>query len=139
MLAYDTEYAMVDRDDDLKIGIRTSAITLGRFDVAAVMLFYAVYLASWAAIGAALGLHWPYFRSCAACGGNGNVAWLADQRALMRRLLSRLSAESLAGIDTVHWRGRVDACSRLNEAADAAACRSVAAVNTDRADRPDQT
>ena len=37
-VAYDTEYAMVDRDDDLKIGIRTSAITFGRFDVAAVML-----------------------------------------------------------------------------------------------------
>ncbi len=39
-IAYDTEYAMVDRDDDLKIGIRTSAITFGRFDVAAVMLLY---------------------------------------------------------------------------------------------------
>ena len=38
--AYDTEYAMVDRDDDLKIGIRTSAITLGRYDVAAVMASY---------------------------------------------------------------------------------------------------
>ena len=37
VLAYDTEYAMVDRDDDLRIGIKTSAITLGRFDVAAVM------------------------------------------------------------------------------------------------------
>ncbi|TFW09816.1 4-hydroxybenzoate octaprenyltransferase [Oxalobacteraceae bacterium OM1] len=41
-VAYDTEYAMVDRDDDLKIGIKTSAITFGRFDVAAVMLCYAV-------------------------------------------------------------------------------------------------
>jgi 4-hydroxybenzoate polyprenyltransferase len=40
VLAYDTEYAMVDRDDDLKIGMKTSAITLGRFDVAAVMAFY---------------------------------------------------------------------------------------------------
>ena len=47
VLAYDTEYAMVDRDDDLRIGIRTSAITLGRFDVVAVMLFYALYLALW--------------------------------------------------------------------------------------------
>jgi 4-hydroxybenzoate polyprenyltransferase len=43
-LAYDTEYAMVDRDDDLKIGIRTSAITFGRFDVIAVMLCYAITL-----------------------------------------------------------------------------------------------
>lgn len=56
VLAYDTEYAMVDRDDDLKIGIRTSAITLGRFDVAAVMAFYALYLAVWATVGHHLGL-----------------------------------------------------------------------------------
>ncbi len=56
VLAYDTEYAMVDRDDDLKIGMKTSAITLGRWDVAAVMLFYAVYLLSWALLGRALGL-----------------------------------------------------------------------------------
>ncbi|MDP1533551.1 MAG: 4-hydroxybenzoate octaprenyltransferase, partial [Rubrivivax sp.] len=56
VLAYDTEYAMVDRDDDLKIGMKTSAITLGRLDVAAVMGFYAVHLALWAGIGLALGL-----------------------------------------------------------------------------------
>jgi 4-hydroxybenzoate polyprenyltransferase len=56
VLAYDTEYAMVDRDDDLKIGIRTSAITLGRFDVAGVMAFYAVYLAAWLYLGLKLGL-----------------------------------------------------------------------------------
>jgi len=48
VLAYDTEYAMVDRDDDLRIGMKTSAITLGRFDVAAIMGFYAAYLAIWA-------------------------------------------------------------------------------------------
>jgi 4-hydroxybenzoate polyprenyltransferase len=56
VLAYDTEYAMVDRDDDLTIGIKTSALTLGRFDVAAVMGFYAAYLLSWALIGRSLGL-----------------------------------------------------------------------------------
>ena len=56
VLAYDTEYAMVDRDDDLKIGMKTSAITLGRRDVAAVMGFYAAYLLSWAILGRALGL-----------------------------------------------------------------------------------
>jgi 4-hydroxybenzoate polyprenyltransferase len=50
VLAYDTEYAMVDRDDDLKIGMKTSAITLGRADVAAVMFSYASYLAIWAAV-----------------------------------------------------------------------------------------
>ena len=59
VLAYDTEYAMVDRDDDLKIGIRTSAITLGRFDVAGVMAFYAVYLLSWLYLGLKLGLGRP--------------------------------------------------------------------------------
>ncbi len=52
-IAYDTEYAMVDRDDDLRIGIRTAAITFGRMDVAAVMLCYAVMLAILAAVGIA--------------------------------------------------------------------------------------
>ena len=47
VLAYDTEYAMVDRDDDLRIGMKTSAITLGRWDVPAIMLFYLVFLGSW--------------------------------------------------------------------------------------------
>ncbi len=48
VLAYDTEYAMVDRDDDLKIGMKTSAITLGAWDVRFVMACYLVYLAIWA-------------------------------------------------------------------------------------------
>ena len=52
VLAYDTEYAMVDRDDDLKIGMKTSAITLGDWDVAAITLFYLVYLALWTALAA---------------------------------------------------------------------------------------
>ncbi|MGF6698738.1 4-hydroxybenzoate polyprenyltransferase [Paraburkholderia sp. MM5496-R1] len=60
-VAYDTEYAMVDRDDDIKIGIRTSALTFGRFDVAAVMLCYAVTLGIYVGIGVTLGfgpLYW---------------------------------------------------------------------------------
>ncbi|MEO7150287.1 MAG: 4-hydroxybenzoate octaprenyltransferase [Burkholderiaceae bacterium] len=61
VLAYDTEYAMVDRDDDLRIGIRTSAITFGRFDVAAVMASYAAFLAVWALLGARIGLGITYF------------------------------------------------------------------------------
>ena len=56
VLAYDTEYAMVDRDDDIRIGIKTSALTLGRFDVAAVIAFYGIYLASWTALGLRFGL-----------------------------------------------------------------------------------
>ena len=50
VLAYDTEYAMVDRDDDLKIGMKTSAITLGRLDVPAILVFYAIYLSIWAVV-----------------------------------------------------------------------------------------
>ena len=56
VLAYDTEYAMVDRDDDLRIGVRSSAIALGRWDVAGIMIFYATYLAIWAGLGLRLGL-----------------------------------------------------------------------------------
>ena len=48
VLAYDTEYAMVDRDDDLKIGMKTSAITLGRLDVPVIMLCYLIYIVIWA-------------------------------------------------------------------------------------------
>ena len=51
VMAYDTEYAMVDRDDDLKLGLHTSAILFGRFDVLAVMLCYAIYLGGMAYVG----------------------------------------------------------------------------------------
>ncbi len=60
-IAYDTEYAMVDRDDDRKIGIRTAAIPFGRFDVVAVMLSHAAFLALLAGIGWRLQLAWPYY------------------------------------------------------------------------------
>nr|WP_227494213.1 4-hydroxybenzoate octaprenyltransferase [Ramlibacter pallidus] len=50
VLAYDTEYAMVDRDDDLRIGIKTSAITLGKADVPVVMACYAVAIGAWAVV-----------------------------------------------------------------------------------------
>ena len=69
VIAYDTEYAMVDRDDDLKIGIKTSAITLGRFDVAGVMFSYALYLLVWAVLGAGQGLGWAYFSGLAVAAG----------------------------------------------------------------------
>ncbi|MDD5296745.1 MAG: 4-hydroxybenzoate octaprenyltransferase [Rhodocyclaceae bacterium] len=54
-IAYDTEYAMVDRDDDIRIGIKTSALTFGRHDVLAVMLCYGATLAILAACGVAAG------------------------------------------------------------------------------------
>jgi 4-hydroxybenzoate polyprenyltransferase len=60
VLAYDTEYAMVDRDDDLRIGMKTSAITLGRWDVPAIMVFYFTYLMGWAYGLADAHLAWPW-------------------------------------------------------------------------------
>ena len=65
-LAYDTEYAMVDRVDDVKIGIRSSAITFGRFDVAMIMCFYVAMLGLMAAAGNILALAWPYYAGLAA-------------------------------------------------------------------------
>jgi len=60
-VAYDTEYAMVDRDDDLKIGIKSSAITFGRFDVLAVMLCYVATLSLLVWVGSYLGMSAYYF------------------------------------------------------------------------------
>lgn len=68
-VAYDTEYAMVDRNDDLKIGIKTSAITFGRFDVAAVMFCYAMTLGIIGWLGYALHLPWPFFAGLAVAAG----------------------------------------------------------------------
>lgn len=61
VLAYDTEYAMVDRNDDLRIGIKTSAITLGRWDVVAVLCFYAAYLVVWSLAVAPLVMGWAWW------------------------------------------------------------------------------
>jgi len=73
VLAYDTEYAMVDRDDDLRLGMKTSAITLGRLDVPAVLLSYLVYLVVWDVI------FMPYVHgvlfSIATTLAFGQVAW----------------------------------------------------------------
>jgi len=63
--AYDTEYAMVDREDDAKLGIRTSALTLGRWDVAAVMGSYAAMTAILALVGVLMRLGWPYYAGLA--------------------------------------------------------------------------
>jgi len=68
-VAYDTEYAMVDRDDDLKIGIRTSAITFGRFDVAAVMLCYGASLAIILVCGWTAGLRFWFVGGILAAAG----------------------------------------------------------------------
>jgi 4-hydroxybenzoate polyprenyltransferase len=67
--AYDTEYAMVDRADDARLGLRTSALTLGRFDVVGVMLAYAGMLALLAVVGVRAGLGWPYYAGLSLAAG----------------------------------------------------------------------
>jgi 4-hydroxybenzoate polyprenyltransferase len=65
VVAYDTEYAMVDRDDDIKIGMRTSAITFGRYDVLAVAVCYGLYFAGMAWIGIRLSMGIMYWAGLA--------------------------------------------------------------------------
>ena len=108
-IAYDTEYAMVDRDDDLRIGIRTSAILFGRFDVAAVMAFYALFFAAMAAIGAYMRYGAWYY------GGLAAAAAIAGYHYRLIRTRSRegcfkaflhnnwLGFAVFAGIVADHW------------------------------------
>jgi 4-hydroxybenzoate polyprenyltransferase len=74
--AYDTEYAMVDRDDDARLGVRSSALTLGRWDVAAVMAAYGAMLAILLAVGALLQLSWWYYAGLAAAAAMAGYHWL---------------------------------------------------------------
>ena len=74
--AYDTEYAMVDRDDDAKLGLRTSALTLGRWDVAAVMASYAAMLLLLVGVGVKARLGWPFYVGLAAAGVMMVYHWL---------------------------------------------------------------
>ena len=97
VLAYDTEYAMVDRDDDLRIGIRTSAITLGRWDVVAVLLFYGVHLSVWAAVLVqTLTSHWWWLGWAAAL---AQVVWHA------RLIRDRSRAGCFQAFRANHWVG----------------------------------
>lgn len=65
VIAYDTEYAMVDRDDDLQLGIRSSAIFFNRLDVAAVMASYVAFLLLLIYIGTLISASWPFYAGCA--------------------------------------------------------------------------
>jgi 4-hydroxybenzoate polyprenyltransferase len=65
VVAYDTEYAMVDRDDDIRIGVRSSAILFGRAEVAAIMGCYGVFLAVMLIVGGLVRARWPYYAGCA--------------------------------------------------------------------------
>lgn len=108
-IAYDTEYAMVDREDDLKIGIRTSAITFGRFDVLAVMLCYGLSLALLAWAGVQLKLHWPYYLGLVAAGGVAVYHWTLirtrDTRLCFRAFLHNnwFGAAVFAGMLAALW------------------------------------
>jgi 4-hydroxybenzoate polyprenyltransferase len=73
--AYDTEYAMVDRDDDARLAVRSSALTLGAYDVAAVMVCYAGLLAILAGIGVSRSLPWPFFAGLAVAGAIACYHW----------------------------------------------------------------
>jgi 4-hydroxybenzoate polyprenyltransferase len=68
-VAYDTEYALVDIEDDRKIGIQTSALTFGRYDIAIIMLCYGAALALLGGAGWRLGFGWPYALGLAATAG----------------------------------------------------------------------
>lgn len=78
-VAYDTAYAMVDRADDLQIGIRSSAITFGRFDVLAIMLSFGAMMLILAGVARALMLGWPFW-----LGWTVAVIQLCRQYALIR-------------------------------------------------------
>jgi 4-hydroxybenzoate polyprenyltransferase len=68
-IAYDTEYAMVDRDDDIHLGIHSSALLFGKYDVAAVMGCYAIALALLAWVGQMVGMGWMYYAGLAVAAG----------------------------------------------------------------------
>lgn len=95
VLAYDTEYAMVDRDDDLKLGMRTSAITLGRFDVAAIMGFFCANLLLWAI--ALRHLPWPFWLGCAAIAAQIVWHWLL--------IKNRAREGCFTAFSKSHWMG----------------------------------
>lgn len=80
-VAYDTEYAMVDREDDLKIGIKTAAITFGRFDVAAVMACYALTLGIIGGLGALRHVGWPFYAGLLVAAGIMGVhyTWIRER------------------------------------------------------------
>jgi len=66
VIAYDTEYAMVDRDDDLRLGIHSAAVFFGRFDVAVVMACYGTYFSMLLLVGSVSGAGWPFYAGCGA-------------------------------------------------------------------------
>lgn len=99
VLAYDTEYAMVDRDDDLKIGMKTSAITLGRADVPAIAAFYGVWLAAWTA------LLWPLVQARPLVWGLTLLVALAQVGWHVRLIADRSREGCFRAFRANHWLG----------------------------------
>jgi len=98
-IAYDTEYAMVDREDDLQIGIRTSAITFGRHDVAAVMVCHALFLLTMIWVGRLFRPAWPFYL------GLGVAAFLVVVQ--FRMIRSRDPADCFRAFRQNNWIGAV--------------------------------
>lgn len=98
-IAYDTEYAMVDREDDRQIGIRTSAITLGRYDVAGVMISHTLFLALLVLFGLRAGMG-VYFYAAV-----GVAAVLAAMQ--YRMIRGRDPAECFRAFQQNNWVGAV--------------------------------
>jgi 4-hydroxybenzoate polyprenyltransferase len=97
VIAYDTEYAMVDRPDDLRIGIRSSAIFFGRADVAAIATCYGLYLGMVAVMGFAYALGWGFW-----------VAWGGGVGMAVRHLgwiRAREAAPCFRAFRDNHWLG----------------------------------
>ena len=97
VIAYDTEYAMVDRDDDLRLGLKTSAIAFGRYDVAAVMICYAIYLAGMTAVGVDRGLGFVYYAGLVVALGCALYHW--------RLIRTRTRDGAFAAFLHNHWFG----------------------------------
>jgi 4-hydroxybenzoate polyprenyltransferase len=118
VVAYDTEYAMVDRADDAKIGIRTSALTFGRFDVLAVAICYLVYLAGMAWLGRFYGQGLVYYGALAVAAAQAvSHVWMIrtrDREACFRAFLGNhwlgltvfvgiVADDALRGRWPMHW------------------------------------
>jgi 4-hydroxybenzoate polyprenyltransferase len=88
---------MVDRDDDVRLGLRTSAILFGRRDLAAVMASHVIFLAMMAALGATIGLTWPYYAGLAAAAGLAGYQY--------RLIRGRERAGCFAAFLNNHWVG----------------------------------
>jgi len=111
-IAYDTEYALVDIEDDRKIGIRTSALTFGRFDIAAIMLCYVAALGLLGYVGWQIGFGWAYYTGLAVAAGIAGYHYtLIRGRERMRCFKAFLhnnwlGAAVFAGIVADYWMKR---------------------------------